>query len=146
MSIFTHGRYPFAFSSAHPVHEAGQKRLTRQKNYHSFRGARTRGLLAKAPADKLQTAVVSFHLYPGGLWLELYSAESTQVVQAIICKADSKEKVAAQCFALPQGKSGFFWSLGKALCPEKTYVLLIRGEKHLLQRKLVASGLLASAG
>ena len=135
MSIFTHGRYPFAFSSAHPVHEAGQKRLTRQKSHHSFRGARTRSSCAKAPAEKLQVAVASCRLYPGGVWLELYSADSTQVIPAIIYKADSKEKVVELSLILPKGKSGFFWSLGKVLYPEDTYVLFIRGEKHLLQWK-----------
>ena len=135
MSNFTHKRYPFACSSTNPVYEAGKKRLTRQKSHHSFKGARSVGLLAKAPADKLQTTVLFCHLYLGGLWLELFCDGSMQVVQAVICKADSKEKVVELTLVLSKGKSGFFWSLGKDLCPDDTYVLFIIGEKHLLQWK-----------
>ncbi|WP_460924273.1 hypothetical protein [Pontibacter brevis] len=124
MSSFTHKGHHFASFLTEHAQEVDQRSSCGQKAPR-----------IKAPAKKDETVTDTFHLYAEGLWLELHNDEPIQLVKAIICRADTNEKVVQQNFALPKGKSSFFWNLTKALWPEDMYVLLIRGEKHLLQWK-----------
>ena len=136
MGNFTHDRASIAYTPASTKQEASGSRLENKKERILLRDRAPKRYSTTEPTADEQTTVVSPNLFPGGLWLELFNAGPMQLLQAIIFRAGSKENVAQKNFALPEGESSFFWSLDTAAWTNDTYVLLIRGEKHLLQLKI----------
>ncbi|WP_224994428.1 hypothetical protein [Cesiribacter sp. SM1] len=129
MSLFTHQRD----YAAKPVQERYQMDELQQKEPDTQKSSRSASPAAAASAYSLPNTVVLPTSFPGGVWLEFINCGPMQLFQISISSADNKQKLAQKRFALPKGKSSFFWSLDTSRWPGDKCVLSIRGEKHLLQ-------------
>ena len=135
MSHFTHNQdfYAFSLTNSHLICLPGV--LHKQEVQNSPDNTCAKNFHAATPTNKPLRTVVAPALFSGGLWLELLNHGSKQLFQANICRAGSNEKLAQKSFVLSQGKNSFFRSLDNFPWHKDTYVLIIRGEKHLLQCK-----------
>ena len=133
MSDFTHQGHRFAYILADKVQQNCLKGPDKLEKLSTFPGLWYKDYFVTRPANKLLMTESDPNLFSGGLWLELCNYGTTQHYQPTIRRAGSTDELAQKSFAIPKGRSSFFCSLDYSNWLNDTYVLIIRGEKHLLQ-------------